>query len=71
MMVNMNDFITSLTAPTAHYDLIFVDHWQQQIPIYDGDTLRQLTPQQMLDVQQEWAHIWQHDAGVVLVKNCA
>ena len=67
-MHNMKAFEASLRPHLTLKDYPFAVDFEANIPIYDGDQLRTLDAQNKAQVQAEWAHCWQHGAGVLVVR---
>jgi ectoine hydroxylase-related dioxygenase (phytanoyl-CoA dioxygenase family) len=67
-MHNMKDFVASLGPHLTLEDYPFAVDFKANIPIYDGDQLRSLDVQSKAQVHAEWAHCWQHGAGVLVVR---
>ena len=64
MDVSLEDFIVSLKNDCEYP---FAARIEQQVPIYDGDWLRQLDTEQMHAVRREWAECWLHGAGIIAI----
>lgn len=64
MTVSLENFIASLENDC---DYPCAARIEQQVPIYDGEQLRQLNTEQMQAVCREWAECWQHGAGVIAI----
>ncbi|HBD23670.1 MAG TPA: phytanoyl-CoA dioxygenase [Oceanospirillaceae bacterium] len=68
-MANMAAFLASMEQRNSIADYPHAVDFQAHIPIYDGHQLRAMDSQQLAAVQAEWAHCWQHQAGVMVVRN--
>ncbi len=64
MDVSLKDFIASLKNDCAYP---FAACIEQQVPIYDGNWLRQLDTEQMHAVRREWIECWLHGAGIIAI----
>ena len=64
MTASLDDFIASLKN---HCEYPCATRIEQQVPVYDGDQLRQLDTEQMRAVRQEWTECWQDGAGIIAI----
>ena len=64
MTVSLEDFIASLEGDCEYRHAARIE---QQVPVYDGNQLRELDAEQMATVRREWAESWLHGAGIIAI----
>ena len=64
MTVSLEDFIASLEND-CEYPL--AARIEQQVPVYNGNQLRELDAEKMAAVRREWAECWLHGAGIIAI----
>jgi len=64
MVVSLEDFIASLESDCEYPLAVRIEH---QVPIYDGNQLRNFNSEQMAAVRREWAECWLHGAGIIVI----
>ena len=67
---DLQDFLDSIARRSAVADLAFAAEVREDIPIYDGERIRQLAadPASRAAVQAEWAEVWLNGPGVLVLK---
>ena len=68
MLTSLDDFIASLenVDELTYLKAARVDH---EIPVYDGNQLRELDTEQMHMVKHEWAQCWLHGVGIIIISD--
>lgn len=65
---NLTDFVASLTASSEPADLPFSDRIEQQVPIYAGNSIRNLDAAQAPTLMAEWARVLMDGPGIIVIK---
>ena len=67
MVASLSDFSAGLEheyEDQGYPNAVCVD---QQVPVYDGNQLRDLDPSQWQTVYNEWADCWLRGAGIIVI----
>ncbi len=67
MSASLNEFIASLDNSCTVQSYSLSTRIEHQVPIYDGNRLRELNAEQMQAVAREWADCWLHGAGIIAI----
>lgn len=63
----MADFIASREAAASASEFDYAARIATGVPIYDGDALRGMRPEQLAELRCEWADCWLHGPGVIAI----